>query len=137
VSTTSAQRQPPPFNWLGFLAFAQANASSPSETIQRTAASRAYYAVFNICRDWLEERGYAIQPTQAHKQVWDAFKQAAQADDATAPDWRLVGQHGTTLRTLRNQADYDDRVKQLARRLQAALVTAELALNTLPALQTK
>jgi hypothetical protein len=69
--------------------------------------------------------------------VWDAFKQAAQADDASAPDWRLVGQHGTTLRALRNQTEYDDRVNQLPGRLQAALVTAELALKTLPALQTR
>lgn len=136
MSCRGAARRPP-FNWLGFFAFARVNAESPSETIQRTAASRAYYAVFNICRSWLEERGYAIQPKQAHKQVWDAFKDAAAADAATAPDWRLVGQHGTTLRTLRNQADYDDRLENLERRLQGAVLTAQLVLNALPKLQTK
>jgi hypothetical protein len=68
--------------------------------------------------------------------VWDAFNEAARADDTPAPDLRLVGQHGTTLRTLRNQAAYD-RVVGLPARLQGVLETAQVALETLPPLKTK
>lgn len=126
------------FNWEGFLVYAQANAQSPSETIQRTAASRAYYAVYNICREWLRAQGHTFDASQpSHKQVWDAFKNATAADPASAPDWRLLAQHGTSLRKLRNNADYDDRVHDLPKRLQGALLKAKLALDLLSTLKTR
>ena len=127
----------PLFNWHAFLLFAQQQAGAKSETLKRTAASRAYYALFNVCRDFLEKLGHTIPNTSAHKLVWDILKNAHDADPASAPDWRLLAQNGVTLRTLRNQADYDDFVNQLDQRLQKAVVLAQQGFQLLPTLKTK
>ena len=114
------QEQPSLFSWLGVpgVRAGKARVSSRATTIRSSRCESGLLAVFNICRDWLEERGYAIQPTQAHKQVWDAFKQAAQADDASAPELaprrRSMGPRSGHCGT---EADYDDRVNQLSGRL--------------------
>ncbi|MBA3842064.1 MAG: hypothetical protein H0X39_05505 [Actinobacteria bacterium] len=126
-----------PFNWQAFLLFAQQNAGAKSETLKRTSASRAYYALFNVCRDFLESLGHTIPNTRAHKLVWEVFKNAPDADPSSAPDWRLLAQHGTTLRTLRNQADYDDQINQFDRRLANAINIATQGFQLLPTLKTK
>lgn len=132
--SSSAQ---PPFNWQAFLLFAQQHASAKSETLKRTAASRAYYALFNVSRDFLERLGHTIPNKNAHKLVWDIFKSAADADPSSAPDWQLLAQNGVTLRTLRNAADYDDHVKQLDQRVQRAVLLAQQGFQLLPTLKTK
>lgn len=127
----------PPFNWHAFLLFAQQQAGAKSETLRRTAASCAYYALFHVCRDFLEKLGHTIPNRGAHKLVWDIFKNARDADPASAPDWRLLAQHGVTLRTLRNEADYDDFVTQLDQRLQMGIGLAQQGFQLLPKLKTK
>lgn len=127
----------PPFNWQAFLLFAQQQAGAKSETLKRTAASRAYYALFNVCRDFVEKIGYKIPNAGAHKLVWDILKSAQDADPASAPDWRLLAQNGIALRTLRNAADYDDFVHQLDQRLQKGVGLAQQGFQLLPTLKTK
>ena len=124
------------YNWRAFLRFAQLNANSRSETVQRIAASRTYYAAFNLCRDWLEAHGHTVPNQAAHGAVWGAFRSARAADPATLSKWRLIAAHGAWLRALRNAADYDDEVPGLPARLGQAIERAELILDELlPALR--
>lgn len=126
-----------PYNWQGYLLFAQMNAGAKSEVLKRSAASRAYYALFNVCRDWLEARNYTVPNHGAHKVVWEILKNATDADPTSVSDWRLLAQHGVTLRKLRNSADYDDQVHNLDARLQNAVSIAQHGFQLLPTLKTK
>jgi hypothetical protein len=46
------------FAWADFLALAR-RLSSGNEAEQRTAVSRAYYAAFNVAKEWANGHGFA------------------------------------------------------------------------------
>jgi uncharacterized protein (UPF0332 family) len=99
------------FDWREFVAFAEelVAGGAPTEASQRSAVSRAYYAVFNIARARLVAEG-RIDPTrhEAHDQVWLTL-------DAGSRGERRIGQGGRRLRYWRNWADYEERYPQVAR----------------------
>jgi hypothetical protein len=122
-------------NWLAYLALAEGLAASRFEASERSAASRAYYAAFNVARRWLEAHATPIDDRSAHRQVWQAFRAADRATPATREAWVLVGSLGNSLRVLRNQADYDDVVLDLDGRVAGALRDAKRILALLPELR--
>jgi hypothetical protein len=122
-------------NWLAYLALAEGLAASRFEASERSAASRAYYAAFNVARRWLEAHAMPIDDRGAHRQVWQAFRAADRATPATHEAWVLVGSLGNSLRVLRNQADYDDVVLDLDSRVVGALRDAKRILALLPELR--
>jgi uncharacterized protein (UPF0332 family) len=85
-----------------FLPLANRLAASPSEAEWRTAIGRTYYAAFHVARHLLEELGFRVpKADRAHAYLsmrlnncGDAPMQQAAADLHS-------------LRSLRNQADYD------------------------------
>jgi hypothetical protein len=95
------------------------------EASDRGAVSRAYYGAFNLARRWLETNGTPIDNRDAHQQVWGVFRAADRASDQTRDEWILVGNLGSSLRGLRNQADYVDLVPELAGRVVSAVRDAE------------
>lgn len=122
-------------NWADYVVLAKGLAGHPFEASQRSAVSRAYYGAFNSCRCWLEANVTPIDDRGAHGQVWRTFKTAGPASDATRPAWRLVGVLGGSLRSLRNQADYDDRVADLDLHARYAANTAARILMLLGELE--
>ncbi len=120
-----------PFDWKAYLVFADANAGRTSEAMRRIVVSRAYYAVFNTSRHWLESQGHSFGRRDVHQRVWDAFKSAERAEPASAPDWRVVAAHGKRLQKLRNAADYDDVVPHLDAEVPRALEAAHVVVDEL------
>jgi hypothetical protein len=122
-------------NWDGYMVLARGLAGSRFEAWERSAASRAYYAAFNVSRRWLEANVMPIDHRGAHGQVWQTFRIAERASPATRRDWILVGRLGQSLRILRNEADYSDIVPELDGRVVHALRDAERILALLPKLE--
>jgi uncharacterized protein (UPF0332 family) len=121
-------------NWEQNLILAKGLAKQPFEVAERAAVSRAYYGVFNLARRWLEANVTPIDNRRAHRQVWQTFKAADRAAAESRGEWKLIGRLGDSLRQLRNQVDYDDEVRDLEGRTQAALASAERILQTLAVL---
>ena len=122
-------------NWRANVAFARGLSKHGLEVTNRTAVNRAYYGAFNLSRRWLEMHVTPIDNRSAHQQVWQTFKTAEQASDATRTQWRLIGRLGDSLRQLRNQVDYDDRVEELESRTHHGVASAERIVRLLTELE--
>ena len=91
-----------PFAWSDFLALARRLAlGHASEADQRTAISRAYYAVFHAASAFVRAKTL-VPPTErlTHEKVWNLL-----ANDPD-PDRADVGRRGRVLKLLRVDADY-------------------------------
>lgn len=121
------------FDWLHFLKlaqelFRQSRRSSYlyKEARQRSAISRAYYASFIKARNYLrDKRKVAIPGLDAHNYVITHFR------NNLDPVYQKIGNDLTELRWLRNQADYDDRFKDLNFQRRKALGIAEQLVGAL------
>ena len=121
-------------NWRDYIVLANGMAAHPQEAMKRSAVSRAYYGAFNVCRRWLESSVTPIDDRVAHNQVWLTFRTADRATDDSRSNWRQVGSLGSSLRALRNRADYDDEVPGLGSQAREAVEAAERILELLPTL---
>jgi hypothetical protein len=121
--------------WAEYVALAQDLARHPDEASRRSAVSRAYYGAFNASRRWLEANVTSIENRAVHHGVWKTFKTTDSATDATRAKWKLVGELGGALRTLRNRADYDDGVPELEHLAPEGVATAERILRLLGELE--
>jgi hypothetical protein len=121
--------------WSEYIVLADELAGHGSEASKRSAVSRAYYGAFNPARRWLEANVGPISNRAAHKQVWDAFSVPELASEDTRTKWEYIGQIGELLRTLRNQADYDDDIPNLDLRAPEAVIRAERILALLGELE--
>jgi uncharacterized protein (UPF0332 family) len=93
------------FDWAEYLALAKELIENPTiypEARQRSAVSRAYYAAFNLAKNYLEQAEEQSLPktADAHRYVAEYFRLS---DD---PDQREIGNNLARLRLFRNQADY-------------------------------
>lgn len=121
--------------WGGYVVLADALVGDESESSLRSAASRAYYGVFNIARRRLEAHGVPIENRRAHDKVWRTFKAADHATPGTRATWRMVGELGAALRRLRNQADYADAVPGLDQQALEAVASAKRIISLLDELE--
>jgi len=76
-----------------------------------------------------------IDNGRAHLQVWSTFRAAERASVQTRDDWVLVGNIGHSLRGLRNQVDYLDKVPSSTAASPAPCATPERILALLPRLE--
>ncbi len=86
------------------------------EAAKRSAVSRAYYGAFNAARRRLEDQGMTVENHRAHEQVWRSFRAAEHVSAEYLAKSQMVGDLGSSLRALRNLADYADDVPALDRR---------------------
>lgn len=86
---------------------------------QRSAVSRAYYAMFCTARDKLDEANKYNPPEcgSEHQYVWASYRQEAAV--------RQIGVLGNRLRRYRNRADYDNLILDLPDVVETALDDAE------------
>lgn len=106
---------------------AQGGSSPSEEAAQRSAISRAYYAVFRTARDWVERKGLAIldRSGQDHETVIHAMR------THTSPVAQGLGVNLDRLRRLRSRADYESTFLNVASEAQAAVVTSQRLLGLL------
>ena len=91
-----------PFDWNNYLRFAQVLVSTGnSETADRTATSRSYYAAYWKARQLLEEQGIIFPYKKSHEFCWESFS-------AIFIDGEQVGKLGFAFRDRRVHADYQD-----------------------------
>lgn len=121
--------------WEEYIVLADGLAGQGSEASKRSAVSRAYYGAFNTARRWLEANVRPVSDRAVHKQVWDAFSAPDLASEDTRDKWEYIGEIGEALRTLRNQADYDDYMPNLHLRAPEAVIRAAQILALLPELE--
>jgi uncharacterized protein (UPF0332 family) len=106
------------FDWTLYLLLAQSLAQASDEASQRSAVSRAYYAIFNKARLMLEYEGIPISDTgKAHADVWRTLEAAGKGR-------RRLGQEGKRLRDMRRKADYETKVASLDKVTEDAMKTA-------------
>lgn len=90
------------FEWEAFLNVARELArQTDNEAAQRSAISRAYYAVLGLAHERLIDAGWASLPRGSiHHHVWRAYRDS--------PDQRQkdIADLGFFLRNRRNEADY-------------------------------
>lgn len=123
------------FDWHEYLRLASELAGHPiapanEEARLRSAISRAYYAAFCKCRNYLQMQGYQLyRESLAHTQVRNLFKQSQ--------DRRLkqVGHHLDRLRSDRNMADYEDYFADIGEKTELALELANRIFSTLSELE--
>ncbi|MFT0753490.1 HEPN domain-containing protein [Synechococcus sp. RC10A2] len=123
------------FDWYEYLRLATELAGHPiapasEEARQRSAISRAYYAAFCKCRNYLQTQGYQVsRESLAHTQVRNLFKQSQ--------DRRLkqVGHHLDRLRSDRNMADYEDYFADIGEKTELALELANRIFSMLSELE--
>jgi hypothetical protein len=85
-----------------FLSLAIALVGGTSEAEWRTASSRAYYAAFHVTRDNFQGLGFAVSRTDAaHNYLGHRLQNCGQ------PLLEQAGRDLDSLRSFRNQADYD------------------------------
>ena len=121
------------FNWSEYFTLAQeltskSATSSMQEAMLRSAISRAYYAAFCEARNHLIYIDAEIVPTtvNAHTYVGAKFKRS---NDLSR---RKIGRLLHHLRSIRNEADYQDKFYgKLRGRTRAALSEAEEVLRLL------
>jgi hypothetical protein len=119
------------FDWLLYLRVAENLAVGEDEALKRTAATRAYYAAFNLCRSWLDGHGIAVGGRNVHRGVWSTFSAARQAAPGSVEDWRAIGVLGRSLSALRVNCDYEPVVADLSRRTIESVVFARRVVEEL------
>ncbi len=99
------------FDWNKFVSLCHslAQGNGDREALLRTAISRGYYGVFNLVRTALQSEGHTFSSgADVHQEVIQVLN--ASQDNAR----RKLGHALRSLRTYRNQADYNDAIDNVA-----------------------
>jgi uncharacterized protein (UPF0332 family) len=121
------------FDWSEYLDLAKElndNLILNREAKQRSVVSRAYYAVFNLAKNYLEQvEGHLIPRTaDAHRYVGDQFLMSSESKR------QEIASKLSRLRKFRNQADYATGFPALSATATRAIAEAESILTALGSL---
>jgi uncharacterized protein (UPF0332 family) len=97
------------FGWEDYLSLANdLSKDQNNEAALRSAVSRAYYAAFNIAKDFLNKNGAEISEStpSVHHKVWNEFRRRGRTG-------LTVYTNGDRLKKRRGDADYDLEPKNL------------------------
>ena len=96
------------FHWLARELFSQADGSSHTEVMFRTAVSRAYYAAFHRACEYLEEvNEYPTrQEFEGNRKETHRFLISMFLNNPDHPERRKIGRMLHYLKGFRHQADY-------------------------------
>jgi uncharacterized protein (UPF0332 family) len=120
-----------PFDWVEYLELAERLVAWRGDpAAERSAISRAYYAVFHTAKThFLAKGGKLTFQGEDHGAIADWFK------DSVHPDVRRIGLDVERLRRLRRIADYDERFAHLSSEAQAAVVLARRTMDAIVGLR--
>lgn len=99
------------------------------ESRRRAAISRAYYAAYNVAKEFAEMQGVHIDTYSkgGHANVWNAYTQDSQLSDTLAS----LTKDGHRLKRLRVRADYEGDVRVGQSELERGIGQAEKIINKL------
>jgi hypothetical protein len=108
------------FNWFDYFNLAEELLQHEGEAYQRSAVSRAYYAVYCNARNRLQLGGeYAPQEDETeHTHVWNTFRRGPERERIQ------IGELGHRLRERRNMVDYEDYIERLSDVVDDAMIRA-------------
>jgi uncharacterized protein (UPF0332 family) len=97
------------FDWYDYLDVAQEWVAHDDEAYQRSAVSRAYYAMYCNARNRLSLTGEFDPPRcgSDHTHVWNTFGRGPEDERVR------IGELGHRLREARRQADYENEIPNL------------------------
>ena len=104
------------FSWTEYLRLATELARNDDEASQRTATSRAYYAVFHAATLHAKGNGYS---ERSHGRLWKMYHADS---DANA---RRLSALGNQMKVAREDADYVEAVSRVEDALQQQLANAK------------
>ena len=117
------------FDWLEYLSLARRLGASDDEASQRSAISRAYYALYITARRRLELNGVRITGDQ-HRAVWDAYR--SRSNPGQNPDeCGRIAMRANSLKWRRVRADYEDDYPGISSEVQDQLQQATRLLEQL------
>jgi len=90
-----------PFDWSEYHRVAHELSTHPDECYLRTSISRAYYYIFHLGRKRVEDNGFPLIKSDAHKQIWEKF------NDSPDHRCRKLAETAKRLKAKREMADYD------------------------------
>jgi uncharacterized protein (UPF0332 family) len=100
------------FDWTNYLHLAEVLSENPDEASQRTAISRAYYAIFCNAREYLQSKQFSYTDRKSpHEAVWKAFEKIQLP--IPQKDRNKIYVIGDRLKKRRFQADYDNKINNL------------------------
>ena len=114
------------FNWKDFLDIADSfSQNNLGEAYNRTGISRAYYAAYNIAKNYatkehlLKKQDVSGKPLKSHEGVWMGLKSSQNTQI------RLAGISGASLKATRVDADYNSEAFVSSSRLEDACSQAK------------
>jgi uncharacterized protein (UPF0332 family) len=116
-----------PFDWEEFLEFAEEQVKRRGNpAAERSAISRAYYAVFHRAKSYYLAKGETLTYNAAdHASVKDWFEHSGNRDVSKIGLW--IGR----LRQSRRDADYEDRFPNLSSEAESAIIAARRAIDAI------
>jgi hypothetical protein len=113
------------FKWEEYLVLAKELSQRGGEAATRSAISRAYYAAYQAARRHRGSKSALVTNSGSHGAVWKALRESGNRD------WRKAGNQGRDILEYRGEADYDDAVPELTRKMSSTLKMAEEILRLL------
>ena len=117
------------FDWFDFLTLTWKLACNPQiqaseKALLRTAIGRAYYAVFNIAREFVQDvDGVIVPDNDAHGFLIRYFLNSAGSIQ------RKIARELEFMRDARNRADYDKRYAELQEDVQRVIQRARITIT--------
>lgn len=103
------------FDWSEYRRVASELSTHADECYLRTSISRAYYYIFHLGRKRIEDNGFSLFTSDAHKQIWEKFN--------GSPDHRCrkLAETAKRLKQKRENADYEPFYPHIAKDAPAVL----------------
>lgn len=105
------------FRWEDYLVLAKQLSQNGSEAATRSAISRAYYAAYHVARRHQGSKNAIATQSGSHGTVWRALREGGNKN------WDIL--------EYRSNADYDNHVPELTRKMHSAIRIAEEILHLL------
>ena len=119
---------PVPFDWQKYLWLARNLSANADEASHRTSISRAYYFVYHLASARAIANGYPPWDG-SHQKIWALYQK-----DMTNKDARQLATLGTSMKRVRESADYKDVVPLVHDQMEQQLSDAADFLAKLTAL---
>ncbi|MGO9259745.1 MAG: DNA-binding protein [Bryobacteraceae bacterium] len=113
------------FKWEDYLVLAKELSQRGNEAATRSAISRAYYAAYQAARRHPGSKNAMVTKSGSHGAVWKALRESGNRN------WRKAGNQGKEILEYRGEADYDDSVPELTRKMYSIVRMAEEILRLL------
>lgn len=124
------------FDWKEYLELAKsfqadAQRSKNTEALLRSSISRAYYAAFNVSKNYLISLNYVISKRDAHGNVRKQFEQLSieETDNNKREKFIMISANLDNLSFDRKRADYDGQLDRVCDVSKVSLKRSEEIIN--------